>query len=280
MKVHEIPSLYRSYSPAMSHYFADGKGRDIYINHNNGGFWTQGVRTFAGKSMNKEVSFKYQFRAKAKNVPPFKYMSDGSGRDSYVIHESGGLKRNMKSLNELSLKDFLRTNEKINFKPKTGDKPVRTVSYCSKAEFECNKQLKFLEKRLVGRLYDNEKHKFLKPKTAVENTRVSINQNIENNRYMMTSTYAEIPSKTQNSLPYLKTEKDLTNSPKYNKNKLKCRLNLHLSAHDLSSASIPLQTDINFFKSSINRINNYESFKILHNTETNKKLNIHAHKDK
>jgi hypothetical protein len=273
MKVHEIPSLYRSYSPAMSHYFADGKGRDIYINHNNGGFWTQGVRTFAGKTINKEVSSKYQFRANAKNVPPFKYMSDGSGRDSYVIHESGGLKRDQKSLNELSLKDFLRTNEKINFKPKTGDKFTRTVSYCSKAEFECNKQLKNLEKRLVSRLYDSEKHKFLKPKTAVGITRVSMNKNCENNRY---SHYEG--NHTQNSLPYLNTEKEITNSPK---NKSRTRFNLHLSAHDLaSSSSIPLKTDINFFKNSINRINNYEGFKQLYNTEMNKKLNIHAHKGK
>jgi hypothetical protein len=277
MKVHEIPSLYRSYAPAMSHYYADGKGRDIYINHNNGGFWTQGVRTFAGKSMNNEVSSKYQFRAKSKNVPPFKYMSDGSGRDSYVIHESGGLKRNLKSLNELSLKDFLRTNEKINFKPKTNDKHVRNVSYCSKAEFECNKQLKVLEKRLVGRLYDNEKHKFLKPKTAVGITRVSMNQNLENKRYMLTTNYGEIHSKTLNNLPYLKTDKDLTNSPKV---KTKSRLKLHLSCHDLNNSSIPLKTDINFFKSSINRINDYEGFKILHNTEINKKLNIYGSKDK
>jgi hypothetical protein len=253
MKEHEIATLYRSYSPKMSHYFADGHGRDVYINHNNGGFWSQGVRTFAGKEYNKEISTKYQFKALSKNVAPLKYLSDGSGRDSYVIHESGGLRRDQKSLNEISLKDFLRNNDahKINFKPKiSGDKFARAVSYCSKAEFESKQQLKIFEKKLVSRLYENEKHKFVKTKTAFNYNKLSISNKNNDNCY------------SRNNLPLLKTETEKDHK------KLNTRFNL------LSSSDIPLQTDVNFFKSSIDRINNYEKFKIIFNSEMNKKLNI------
>lgn len=45
---------------------------------------------------------------KRKQAASLKYYSDGSGRDSYVLHESGGLEKNHKSLNEYQLKDFLR----------------------------------------------------------------------------------------------------------------------------------------------------------------------------
>ena len=43
-----------------------------------------------------------------KQSAPFKYYSDGSGRDGYVLHESGGLEKNHKSTNEFKFKDFLR----------------------------------------------------------------------------------------------------------------------------------------------------------------------------
>lgn len=43
-----------------------------------------------------------------------KYHSDGTGRDSYVVHDAGGLRINHKSLNEFHFKDFLRYKKWIN----------------------------------------------------------------------------------------------------------------------------------------------------------------------
>src|SRR5690349_21670965 len=111
MKGKEISSLYRSYSPKMSQYFTDGQGRDTYINYNNGGFWSRGVKLYPHQTGQAEVSSRYHFKSVPKYVAPFKYLSDGSGRDGYVIFNSGGLKREHRALNEFHLKDFLRTPE-------------------------------------------------------------------------------------------------------------------------------------------------------------------------
>ena len=110
--------------------------------------------------------------------------------------------------------------------------------------------MKIFEKKLVSRLYENEKHKFFKTKTAINFNKLSITNKNNDNCF------------SGNNLPYLKTE--IEKDPK----KSNTRFNL------MSSSDIPLQTDVNFFKSSINRINNYEKFKKIFNSELNKKLNI------
>jgi hypothetical protein len=164
MKANEISSLYRSYSPKMSQYFPDGAGRDTYINYNNGGFWTQGVRRYNVNNLNKDPGSKYNFKSHRKHVAPFKYISDGSGRDGYVIFESGGLKRDHKALSQYHLKDFLRTPESciFNFKRNPSRDGISAKThYVSKAEFECNQDIKNVEKGVIKRLYTNEKHKFL-----------------------------------------------------------------------------------------------------------------------
>jgi hypothetical protein len=163
MKAKEISSLYRSYSPRMSHYEADGNGRDIYINHNNGGFWTQGVKQPSQPSL-AQISNKYTVRISGKNIAPFKYHSDGSGRDSYVLFRSGGLNNDFKALNEFHLKDTLRTPASCIFEFK--DNPTRdgirtNTVYVSKQEYEVNKILRKNETGIIKRLYTNEKHKFM-----------------------------------------------------------------------------------------------------------------------
>ncbi len=96
-------------------------------------------------------------------MAPFKYYSDGSGRDSYVIHQSGGLKRDHKSMQSYHLKDFLRTPESaiFNFKasPMKEGVSIKT-KYITKKEFDQNVQVKRLEKDLSKRLYYDEKRKF------------------------------------------------------------------------------------------------------------------------
>jgi len=79
-------SMYLRYNP-------DGSGRDSYINANSGGFSKIIPQQVVGPyyeviKPNKEVK---QFRDLSKTSWSFKYKSDGSGRDSYILSGSGGL---------------------------------------------------------------------------------------------------------------------------------------------------------------------------------------------
>jgi hypothetical protein len=163
MKTKEISSLYRSFSPRMTLYNTDGNGRDTYINYNNGGFWVQGVKRPMGQKV-KQVSEKYKIKYGGKNVAPFKYYSDGSGRDSYVIWESGGLKHDFHSLNEFHLKDVLRSPKDCIFEfneNKARDGSRKKIVYVSKQELEVNDYLKQNQRGIIKRLYNDEKHKFM-----------------------------------------------------------------------------------------------------------------------
>jgi len=96
-----------------------------------------------------------QFNTK-RNVAPFKYRSDGSGRDNYVLHEHGGLERDHKSLKAFHLKDFLRREggNNVNFLAcpiKEGIRP-KTL-YLSRKAYSVIKSIKILEKNLEERLY-------------------------------------------------------------------------------------------------------------------------------
>ncbi len=155
-----------SHPPRMVLYSPDGNGRDTYINYNNGGFWEKG-KLYNHKDQHIKVTAnRYHYKFIPKHIaPPFKYNSDGSGRDSYVIWESGGLKKDHKPLNQYHLKDFLRNAEISRGKPaKLLDSQGRVITtrYLSKFEMSQNYELKKLEKGLVDRLYIKEKHKFIK----------------------------------------------------------------------------------------------------------------------
>lgn len=84
MKGKEISELYRTFSPKYTHYAPDGCGRDNFIIINNGGLLRGGVKALK-KSEDFGLSKKVEYRSLKKNVAPFKYRSDGSGRDSYVL---------------------------------------------------------------------------------------------------------------------------------------------------------------------------------------------------
>jgi hypothetical protein len=103
MKKHADLSLNKKYLS----YLTDGKGRDIYISSNSGGF---------SKQYTHGIELKENFPIKAKfkqpNIPkqavPLVYRSDGSGRDSYILSMAGSLRKEVKGLKAYSLKDFLR----------------------------------------------------------------------------------------------------------------------------------------------------------------------------
>jgi hypothetical protein len=162
-RVHEVSSLYRTFRPNFNAYNSNGEGRDIYIQYNNGGFWKMDI--LPGQSINQySRGSNYRFRRLNHRAAPFKYLSDGSGRDSYISCNDGGLKLNSKPLTNYHLIDFLR-GDNNNFLEwnRTGTN-WNKKHYMSKAEIKHNKLVKKIENGVVDRLYNKEKHKFIKDK--------------------------------------------------------------------------------------------------------------------
>jgi hypothetical protein len=83
-------SLKRTFDPKYTHYSCDGGGRDTYINSNNGGLMKLRLKDQPLKETNKG---KLSFFAPAPRSESWglTYYSDGSGRDFYITHNSGGL---------------------------------------------------------------------------------------------------------------------------------------------------------------------------------------------
>ena len=158
--VHEVSSLYRTFRPNFTSYRSNGDGRDIYIQYNNGGFWDINPSPFSAKIPHR---LNYRFHSLSSfRTPPFKYRSDGKGRDSYIISNNGGLSYNNQSLKNCKLETYLRTD--YNFY-----KPVEYFNnnnnfkrFMSKKEYFHNLEIKKKEKELINRLYNKEKHKFIK----------------------------------------------------------------------------------------------------------------------
>lgn len=152
--------------PKYSNYQNDGFGRDSYIKLDNGGFLNKLNKVKLIENFDKNSTIRY-YNTK-RNVAPFKYRSDGTGRDNYVLHEHGGLERDQMPLKNFHLKEFLRKPNSTNFNfyndPMKEGVQEKTLYETKKAFFNGNKNRE-LEKQLADRLYYNEQDKFLdKPK--------------------------------------------------------------------------------------------------------------------
>ena len=73
----------------------DGTGRDVYIYFNNGGFWKDNIKRYQLKEKFKRSSFA-RFHSIRKIPPIWNYHADGTGRDSYILYDYGGLINNYK----------------------------------------------------------------------------------------------------------------------------------------------------------------------------------------
>jgi hypothetical protein len=147
-------SRQRFFSPKYTQYSADGFGRDTYIGYNNGGFLDK-LSKLKAKDNFETFSINRHFNTK-RNVAPFKYRSDGSGRDNYVLHEHAGLERDYKGLKSYHLKDFLRKEggNNVNFLASPTKEGIRPKTlYISKKAYSAIKNMKILEKNLEERLY-------------------------------------------------------------------------------------------------------------------------------
>lgn len=99
-----LASMQRTFEPRYVSYYGDGSGRDQQITLNNGGL--TGVEKtgmgHTGKQFSKYNSNVTQRKSPSphKDAPTFYYMSDGSGRDSYVLQNNGGLRPDYDRLNK------------------------------------------------------------------------------------------------------------------------------------------------------------------------------------
>lgn len=90
-------SMQRTYNPTYVSYYGDGTGRDQQIIINNGGLTHQdkyglGHHGVHLQRYNSNVQRRRLPGPGFKKTPSFAYLSDGSGRDSYVLMDSGGLR--------------------------------------------------------------------------------------------------------------------------------------------------------------------------------------------
>ncbi|CDW75979.1 UNKNOWN [Stylonychia lemnae] len=111
----------RTFDPKFPHFHSDGTGRDSYIINNNGGLsvprpWNQrDAQTSFFASTQK--FYRRESPSPRKEAKPFEYRSDGSGRDSYILANSGGLKNKIHNLTgDKFFKATLRQNELLPYR--------------------------------------------------------------------------------------------------------------------------------------------------------------------
>ena len=151
-------SLWRTARPRFNLYVPDGLGRDRYIGYNNGGFWKTNEYSISRKSEYEYPKYS-NFHTLFHMAAPFKYYSDGSGRDSYILRGTG-LSHDEKPLASYKLTDFLRTS--------SGPLRVKGPLALSQAEIKFNKRLKHLENGMIKRLYSEPLNKILEKKKITE----------------------------------------------------------------------------------------------------------------
>ena len=198
-------TLWRTERPRFQLYMSDGYGRDRYIGYNNGGFWKNNEYTIQ-KKPDLDYARYTNFHTLFHQASPFKYYSDGTGRDQYVF--ANGLSHDDKPLASFRLTDFLRSSYE--------GRTFRRHGYLSQAEKNFNRQKKMLERRMIKRLYTDPLKKILEKKEKeLEDIKVSVKEkenyynNIINN-FKEEAIQAKIKfadTKYQNDVKYMKLKK-------------------------------------------------------------------------
>ena len=123
-------------------YSSDGMGRDGYITYNDGGFWKDNIKIVKIKPDYQKYKYK-SFHSLNHFAAPFKYYTDGTGRDSYILHQSDGMIKNFEPLATQNLSKFLRSENK-NYKQKI---------FLTKYEKDYLNKLRKIQNNVVKRLY-------------------------------------------------------------------------------------------------------------------------------
>ena len=156
--------LYRTFKQNLVPYYSDGRGRDGYIMYNNAGFF-HNVPTNFVDSYNSKIATFVSTKVTRKNTSPFSkapcvhYHSDGSGRDKYILINSGGLINDSKPLKSYKLVDFLRKDDCVYSPPKSTQR-----MWMTKSMLKHYKELRIKENDLINRLYHKERKKCIRMK--------------------------------------------------------------------------------------------------------------------
>lgn len=110
----------RTFDTKYQHYFSDGTGRDQFVMYNNGGFSVprmyNPMKGTAYMRMGNSAATSGS-PSPRKEAMPVEYRSDGTGRDGYIVCNSGGLKQMFnRTHGEQFFKDSLRVSERKMFK--------------------------------------------------------------------------------------------------------------------------------------------------------------------
>ena len=151
---HEVSSLYRTFSPDINTYHQIGNGRDSYISYNNGGFWNIDIKPKKEYFQSIPKSTKYKIKYTTRKPVPFRFRSEGKGRDGYIIYACGNNIENP-PLKKLTLDYFLRTNDDFAYhnNNKNNKRPRMKLS---NAEYKFLCKRREIEKKLIDRLYTKE----------------------------------------------------------------------------------------------------------------------------
>jgi hypothetical protein len=111
--------MQRTYYPKYVNYYGDGTGRDQQVTTNNGGLASTSKKAMGHQGVhfnryNSTVSKKAS-PSPTREALTFYYQSDGTGRDSYVLMDNGGLRREFSRHNkptEALFRSSLRSQQK------------------------------------------------------------------------------------------------------------------------------------------------------------------------
>ena len=129
-------------------YPTDGSGRDCYITFNNAGFWKDNIKRYTSEEKYKRGSFA-RFRSIRKIPPIWNYHADGTGRDTYVLHDYGGLINHYKGPRA----NFFRSNYENNSSENIFNNRMNNNSYLTRDEKIYQTKLTKIQKDVVNRLY-------------------------------------------------------------------------------------------------------------------------------
>ena len=151
-------------------YSTDGMGRDGYITYNNAGFWKENIKQIVPKETFGRPPFAV-FHSLNSTPPIWTYYSDGSGRDSYVYYNNGGLKKVFSPLAGQNLQKFLR--EKIIDNHKNTHHKI----HLSRDEKIYLNKINQIQKDCVNRLYNQNTNKYKNNNRYKYNTIFNNNNN-------------------------------------------------------------------------------------------------------
>lgn len=176
-------------------YPTNGMGRDGYIAYNNAGFWKENIKQIVPKETFGRTPFAV-FHSLKSTPPIWTYYSDGSGRDSYVYYNNGGLKRRFSPLANQNLQKYLR--EKI----KDNHQNHHQKIHLSRDEKIYLNKISEIQKNLVNRLYNQSNFKLRNNKNYRYN-------NIFNNNTLQRSSSQIMGRQTLEPIKYNFKEKTL-----------------------------------------------------------------------